>query len=472
MNSLNAKTIGGDDTVIEPSQLDKFMESLRGELILPGNKGYDDARRLYNAMIDKRPSLIARCADPADVITAVNFARDNNILVAIRGGGHNGPGLGSCNGGLVIDLSAMKGVRVDPESRTARVEPGCTQGDVDHVGSAFGLAVPAGIVSTTGIAGLTLGGGHGYISRKYGLTIDNLLEADVVLADGRFVKASEKENEDLFWGLRGGGGNFGVVTSFLFRVHPVSTVFGGPIFWDVKEAPKVMQWYREFLPQAPEELSLVFGLKKVPSSAPFPEEIWGRRICALIACYCGSLERAEEQMAPVRQTLPAPIFDAVGPVPFTALQTLFDPLLPPGLQWYWKGDFVKELPDGAIEAHLAHAAESPSELSLMHLYPIDRAVHRVDASETAWNWRDTTWSMVIAGIDPDPSKAEAIKSWAKGYWEAVHPYTFGAGYVNFMMDESEDRIKATYRDNYSRLVEIKKRYDPNNLFRVNQNIKP
>jgi FAD/FMN-containing dehydrogenase len=472
MKSLNAKTIDGNDTTIEPSRLAIFVESLRGELIRPDDKGYDDARRLYNAMINKRPALIARCADPADVITAVNFARDNDILVAIRGGGHNGPGLGSCNGGLVVDLSAMKGVRVDPESRTARVGPGCMQGDVDHAASAFGLAVPAGIVSTTGIAGLTLGGGHGYLSRKYGLTIDSLLEADVVLADGSFVKASERENGDLFWGIRGGGGNFGVVTSFLFRAHPVATVFGGPIFWDVKEARRVMQWYREFLPQAPEELSLVFGLKKVPSSVPFPEEIWGRRICALIACHSGSLEQAEKQMALVRKALPSPIFDAVGPVPFTALQSLFDPLLPPGLQWYWKGDFVKELPDEAIEAHLEHAAQSPSELSLMHLYPIDCAVHRVGPNETAWNWRDTTWSMVIAGIDPNPSKAEAIKTWAKGYWEAVQPYTFGAGYVNFMMEEGEDRIKATYRDNYARLVEVKKRYDPNNLFRVNQNIRP
>jgi FAD/FMN-containing dehydrogenase len=472
MTTINAKSIDGDPIAIDGSQIEKFMTSLRGELIQPADENYDDARRLYNAMIDKRPSLIARCADTADVITALHFARDTNILVAVRGGGHNGPGLGSCDDGLVIDLSAMKGIRVDPESRTVRVEPGCSQGDVDHAGHAFGLAVPAGIVSTTGIAGLTLGGGHGYLSRKHGLTIDNLLEADVVLADGSFVKAGEKENEDLFWALRGGGGNFGIVTSFLFRAHPVDTVFGGLIFWDVKEAPKVMRWYREFLPQAPEELSSVFGLKRVPSAPLFPKEIRGRKACALISCYNGSPERGKKETAPIRKDLPAPIFDAMGPLPFTALQSLFDPLLPPGLQWYWKGDFVKELPDEAIEAHLEHAARSPSELSLMHLYPIDGAVHRRGRSETAWNWRNATWSMVIAGIDQDPSKAGAIKTWAKEYWQAVHPYTFGGGYVNFMMEEGEDRIKATYQDNYGRLVEVKKKYDPDNLFRVNQNIRP
>jgi hypothetical protein len=457
---------------LDKAVINSFKSSLRGELIQSGDAQYDEARKVYNGMIDKRPLLIARCANVADVIAAVHFARDNNLLVAIRGGGHNGPGLALVDDGLVIDLSPMKGIRVDPEAKTVRVEPGCTQGDMDHAAHAFGLAVPAGIVSTTGVAGLTLGGGHGYLTRKYGLTSDNLIEADVVLADGSFVTANALQHDDLFWALRGGGGNFGVVTGFVFQAHPVSTVYAGPIFWEIKDARRVMQWYREFLPQAPVELGSFLGLKTVPSTDPFPKDIWGKKICALISCYSGPLEKAEEVMKPVRTELPPPILDWMGNMPFPALQSLFDPLLPKGFQWYWKGDFVKELTDEAIDAHLEHAAKAPSELSLMHLYPIDGAVHRVGQNETAWNWRDATWSMVIAGIDPDPSKAEALKTWARAYWEALHPYTMGGAYVNFMMEEGEDRIRATYGGNYERLVAIKNKYDPTNFFRVNQNIKP
>ncbi|AFM26333.1 FAD-binding oxidoreductase [Desulfomonile tiedjei] len=458
--------------MLNDNAIEKFKTSLRGELIQRDNPRFDEVRKLYNGMIDKRPLMIARCADVTDVISAVRFGRENDLLTAIRGGGHNGPGLGSCNDGLVIDLSLMKGVRVDPANRTMRAGPGCSQGDLDHAGHAFGLAVPAGIVSTTGIAGLTLGGGHGYLTRKHGLTIDNLIEADVVLADGSFVTANASQHEDLFWAIRGGGGNFGVVTSFVYQAHPVSTVYGGPIFWDVKNARRIMQWYREFLPQAPVELSTFFGLKTVPSKHPFPEEFWGKKVCALISCYNGLLGNAENAIRPIREELPPPIFDWVGPIPFPALQSLFDPLLPPGLQWYWKGEFVKELPDAAIDVHLQHAAKAPSELSLMHLYPIDGAVHLIGSNDTAWRYRDATWSMVIAGIDSDPAKAAALKSWARGYWEALHPYTLGGAYVNFMMEEGENRIQATYGNNYRLLAAIKKKYDPTNFFRVNQNIKP
>jgi FAD/FMN-containing dehydrogenase len=453
-------------------QFSKLSEKMRGSVITPSSNEYDAARKVYNGMIDRRPTAIVRCADVADVTAAVNFARQDGLTVAIRGGGHNGAGLGVCDQGLVIDLSPMKGVRVDPANCTVRVEPGCTQGDVDHASHAFGLAVPAGIVSTTGIAGLTLGGGTGYLTRKYGLTIDNLLEADVVLADGSFATVNVSHREDLFWALRGGGGNFGVVTSFVFQAHPVSTVYAGPIFWDAKDARRVMQWYREFLPQAPSELCPFLGLKTVPSTDPFPKELWGKKICALISCYSGPMEQAEEATKPIRQELPQPILDWMGPMPFPALQSLFDPLLPTGFQWYWKGDFVKELSDKAIDAHLEWAAKAPSELSLMHLYPIDGAVHRMGQNETAWGFRDATWSMVIAGIDPDPAKANALTTWAKGYWEAVHPYTLGGAYVNFMMDEGVDRIKATYRDNYVRLTEVKRKYDPDNFFHINQNIRP
>jgi hypothetical protein len=461
-------------TVMLDSQaIGSFAETFRGDLIQPGDERYHEARKLYNAMIDKRPRLIARCADVADVITAVNFGRAHELLVAIRGGGHNGPGFGSCDDGLVIDLSGLKGVRVDPAARTVRAEPGCTQGDVDHAAHAFGLAVPAGIVSTTGIAGLTLGGGTGYLSRAHGLTIDNLLEADVVLADGRYVVASERENADLFWALRGGGGNFGVVTSFLYRAHPVKNVYAGPIFWDIQHAPQVMRFYREFIREAPERLGTFFGLKTMPSADPFPKDSWGKRICALISCYNGSLDDGVRAIQPIRESLPQPLLDWMGEMPFTALQSMFDGLLPKGLQWYWKGDFVKELSDEAIDVHVANVSKAPSELSLMHLYPIDGAVRRVGSSDTAWSCRDATWSMVIAGIDGDPANAAAIKKWGREYWEAVHPYNLGGAYVNFMMDDEIDgRLQATYGANYGKLAAVKQKYDPENLFRVNQNIRP
>jgi hypothetical protein len=458
---------------MKAGSLEALRTALRGRIIERGDAEYDPARGLYNGMIDKRPLLIARCLDAADVIAAVNFGRDNDLLIAVRSGGHNGAGLGTCDDGLVIDLSAMKDVRVDPKAGTVRAGSGCTQGDVDHATHAFGLAVPAGIVSTTGIGGLTLGGGTGYLTRKCGLTVDNLIEADVVLADGTFLTASATENPDLFWALRGGGGNFGVVTSFLFRAHPVSKVHAGPMLWDLKHARTIMQWYRDFVPRAPLELCSFLGLKTVPSTDPFPSNIWGRGICALVSCYNGTAERAEEVMKPIHKELPPPILDWTGIMPFPALQSLFDGLLPKGLQWYWKGDFVKKLSDGAIEAHIAHAEQAPSELSLMHLYPIDGAVHRVDKNETAWNARDATWSMVIAGIDRDPDKAAALKKWAKDYWNAVHPYNSDGGYVNFMMDdEGEARVKASYGENYKRLAALKSKYDPSNVFRVNQNIKP
>ena len=459
--------------MLDEKTIASLAQSLRGELIQPGDARYDEARKLYNGMIDKRPRLIARVADVADVITAVNFGRDQGLLIAIRGGGHNGPGLGSVNDGLVIDLSGLKGVRVDPAARTVRVEPGCTQGDVEHAAHAFGLAVPAGIVSTTGVAGLTLGGGTGYLSRAFGLTIDNLLEADVVLADGRFVTANEQENPDLFWALRGGGGNFGVVTSFLYRAHAVKDVYAGPIFWDIKDAKAVMSFYRDFIRIAPEKLCPFLGLKTVPSCDPFPKEIWGKRICALVSCYNGPVEEGVKAMAPVREATPKPILDWMGPMPFITLQGLFDGLFPKGMQWYWKGDYVKELSDTAIDVHIANASNAPSELCLMHLYPIDGAVHRVKSAATAWSCRDAQWSMVIAGIDPSPGKAAALKKWGRAYWEAVHPYNLGGAYVNFMMDDEIDgRLQATYGANYPRLTTVKQKYDPKNLFRVNQNIRP
>lgn len=452
--------------------LQAFSERFRGLIVLPDDSGYDEIRSLYNAMIDKRPRLIARCADTADVVTAVRFGRDSGLAIAVRGGGHNGPGLGSCDDGLLIDLSCMKGVHVDPDEHTARAQPGCTQGDVDHATHAYGLAVPAGIVSTTGIAGLTLGGGHGYLTRKHGLTIDNLVEVEMVLADGRIVTANAERNDDLFWAVRGGGGNFGVVTSFVFRAHPVKTVYAGPIFWGVEHAGHIMAWYREFLPEAPRELYPVLGLKRVPSAEGFPKELWNRPVCALISCYNGSKAEGVRAMARVRRELPEPLLDGMDEMPFPDWQSAFDPILPRGMQWYWKGDFVHELSDAAIEAHLEHGGNIPDGLSLMHLYPIDGAVHEVASDQTAWSCRDATWSMVIAGIDPDPANAGRITEWARDYWEAIHQFNSGGAYVNFMMEEGDERLQATFGPNYPRLARIKGRYDPDNVFRINQNIRP
>jgi len=458
-----------------------FRQRLRGSVIGRTDDGYDAARRLYNGMIDRRPALIARCADVADVIGAVAFGREQGLPIAVRGGGHSGPGFGSIDDGLVIDLSEMKEVRVDPVARTVRAGPGCTSGDVDHATAAFGLAVPFGIVSTTGIAGLTLGGGSGYLSRQFGLTIDNLLEADVVLADGRFVTAGRTQNTDLFWALRGGGGNFGIVTSFLFQAHPVGLVYAGPIAWEQSHARQIMRAYRDFLPRAPEALSAVLGLKTVPANPHFPKEFWGARICLIVACYNGPEAEAKRALAPLIDALPPPVLDWMAMRPYPVLQSLFDGLYPSGMQWYWKGDFVNDLSDAAIDVHLDHAAKTPSELSLMHLYPIDGAVHRVGAGDTAWGVRDARWSMVIAGIDPgqnpgiDSSRDQrtAITQWARQYWQAVHPFNPGGGYSNFMMDdEGEARVKAAYGGNHQRLAALKAKYDPGNLFRVNQNIAP
>jgi len=457
--------------VLEESVVAELRAQMRGELIQPGEEGYDEARKVYNGMIDKRPALIAYCADVADVISAVNFARENDVLAAIRGGGHNGAGLGVVDGGLVIDLSRMKGIRVDPAARTARVEGGCVWNDVDHATHAFGLAVPCGFNSTTGVSGLTLGGGHGYLTRKYGLTIDSLISADVVLADGSFVTASEEENEDLFWAIRGGGGNFGVITSFLFRAHPVHTVYAGPTLWHMDQAAEAMRFYRDFMANASEDMYGFFAFLKVPPGPPFPEELHTKTMCAVIWCYTGPTEEAEEAFRPVREFGP-PAFELLGPMPLPALNSMFDPLIPPGLQWYWKGDFVNELSDEAIALHVEHASKIPTLLPTMHMYPIDGAAHRVEKNDTAFSYRDARWSAVYAGIDPDPANKEAISAWAREYWEALHPYSAGGAYVNFMMEEGQDRVRATYRENYDRLVEVKSKYDPNNFFRVNQNIEP
>jgi FAD/FMN-containing dehydrogenase len=471
METLEAMTLTNGPTTLDDEVVQAFAERLRGPLFTPDDAGYDDARAIYNGMIDKHPALVARCANVADVIAGVNFAREHDLLLAIKGGGHNGPGLALCDGGLVLDLSAMNGVRVDPENRTARVEGGATWGDVDHATHAFGLATPSGVISTTGVGGLTLGGGHGYLTRKYGLTVDNLLSADIVLADGSFVTASEEEHADLFWAIRGGGGNFGVVTSFELRLHPVDTVIGGPTLWPPEQAGDVLRWYNDFIKEAPKDLYGFFGFLIVPPAEPFPEALHNQQMCGIVWCYTGPQEKADEAFAPALE-VGTPALHGVHAMPYPALQSAFDALYPPGQQWYWKGDFVTDLPDEAIREHLKHGLKLPTPLSTMHLYPVNGAVHDVGEDETAWAYRNATWSMVIAAIADDPADNEHMTRWARDYWEALHPHSAGGAYLNFLMEEGDERVRATYRGNYDRLARIKAKYDPANLFRVNQNIEP
>lgn len=451
--------------------IEQLRSALRGEIVLPEDATYDSTRSVHNAMIDKRPAVIARCVDVADVRAAIAYGRERRLLTAIRGGGHNAAGLGVCDDGLVIDLSRMKGIHVDPTARTVRVEGGCVWGDVDHATHAFGLATPSGFVSTTGVGGLTLGGGIGYLTRSCGLTIDNLISADVVLADGRFVTASEQDHPDLFWALRGGGGNFGVVTSFLFRLHPVDTVYAGPTFWPLDQAEEVMTVYRDFILNAPETVGGFLALMTIPPVPMFPPNLHLQKMCGIMWCCTGPTDKALAATKPMR-SVGTPALDHVGEMPFPALQSIFDPLLPAGLQWYWRADFVNELKDEAIALHAEHAARFPSVISTMHLYPIDGAAHRVDKADTAFSYRDANWAEVIVGVDPDPANREAITNWCKAYFDALHPYSAGGAYVNFMMEEGQERIQASFRDNYSRLADIKRKYDPENFFRVNQNIRP
>ncbi len=448
-----------------------FKTVLRGTVIQPGDTSYDAACKVYNGMIVRRPRAIAQCADVADVITAVNLAREQNLLLAVRGGGHNAGGLGVCDDGLVIDLSRISYVHVDPAKKTVRCGGGTTWGQVDHATHAFGLAVPAGVIASTGVGGLTLGGGVGHLTRQCGLTIDNLLEVEVVLADGRVVTANSSRNADLFWAVRGGGGNFGVVTSFLFKAHPIHTDYAGPMLWALEDTAEMMRWYRDFIAKAPLTINGFFALLTVPAGPPFPAELHNKKVCGIVWCYTGPLKQAEKVFKPIR-AFKKPILDFVGPIPHPALQGMFDPIFPPGLQWYWKADFVRELSDEAIALHVKHGAKMPTWQSTMHLYPINGAAAKPSNTATPWCYRDAVFAQVMVGVDADPANKEKLVTWARDYFEALHPLSAGGAYVNFMMEEGDERIRATYGKNYARLATIKKKYDPKNLFRVNQNIKP
>jgi FAD/FMN-containing dehydrogenase len=463
------------DSAIANAQTSEAVQPLRdqvrGRVLDAADEGYDEARMVHNGMFDRHPLAVLKAEQVGDVIGAVNFARENGLDLSVRGGGHSGPGFGTNDGGLVIDMSEMRSVRVDPRNKTARADAGATWGDFNYATHAFGLATTGGIISTTGISGLTLGGGIGYLDRGLGLTIDNLISADVVTADGKFLTASEGENEDLFWALRGGGGNFGVVTSLEYRLAEVDQVFAGPIFYNLEDAATVIRMFDEFIRDAPEEFGGFPGFQIAPPLPFIPEDRHGDTLCLVVVHWSGALDQAERVLKPFRDVAPI-VADGSGPLPYPALNGAFDALYPKGLRAYWKGAFVKDLPDAAIAAHVEHGSNVPEVTCTMHLYPINGACHRVGANDTAFAYRDATYGMVfLAGWSDPANDAERIK-WLRGYYEALAPYSEPGGYINFMQDDDYGRIQDNYRQNYERLVQIKRAYDPDNLFHINQNVAP
>jgi len=450
---------------------ESLIQNITGQLITPGDSSYDKARSVHNRMIDKHPAAILKCSSEKDVVQGILFAGINNLEISIRGGGHNGAGLSMCDNGLVIDLSEMNTVRIDSENKLAHVEGGCTLREIDNATHEYGLALPVGIVSTTGIGGLTLGGGLGYFSRKAGLTIDHLIEARVALATGEIVVCNSEFNSDLFWALKGGGGNFGVVLSFTFSLIPMHTVFAGPMFWPFEKAKKMLKFYDDFLKDSNNDLYGFFALMNIPQSEPFPKHLHSTKVCAIFWCYSGPAHKVKEIFEPVR-SFEAPIFEMMGEMTVPLLNSMFDAFYPPGMQWYWKAHYVTELNDESIETDIRFCSNLPSILSTMHLYPIDGKVHDIPAENTAWVNRDVRWVKLIVGIDPDPANKEKITHWARQYYDATIPYVSKGAYVNFMMKEGEEKVKAAYGKNYDRLKSVKKKYDPDNFFHVNQNITP
>jgi FAD/FMN-containing dehydrogenase len=471
MTDLTIRTLDATRTVSSET-LAAFRGRLRGVAALPGEGGYDAARTIWNAMIDRRPALVARCLGAADVIEAVKLARDENLLVAVRAGGHNIAGNAVCDGGLLIDLSPMRSVRVDPAQRIARVEPGATLGDFDREAQAFGLATPLGINSTTGVAGLTLGGGFGWTTRKFGLTIDNLLSADVVTSDGAFARASETENPDLFWALRGGGGNFGVVTSFEFRLHPLGPeVLSGLVVHPLEEATKLLPEFRRIASEAPDELTIWAVMRKAPPLPFLPAEWHGREVLIFAACYAGDMAEGEKAIRPLR-ALGKPIADVISPHPFVGWQTAFDPLLTSGARNYWKSHDFADLPDAAIEVIVRAAQTLPSPECEVFIASLGGAMARVAPDATAFPNRNAHFVMNAHTRWRDKSEDSTCVAWARGLYEAAAPYAAGSAYVNFMPDDESGRVENAYGANYRRLAEIKRRYDPDNRFRMNQNIHP
>jgi FAD/FMN-containing dehydrogenase len=452
--------------------IEQLRERVRGEVIRPQDEGYEQARKVFNAMIDRRPRVVVRPAGVDDIMASVDFARENAFDLAVRGGSHSVPGFGTCDDGVVVDLSRMRSVRVDPKARTARADGGATWGDFNDATHAFGLATTGGIVSTTGIAGLTLGGGIGHLARGLGLSCDNLVSADVVTADGRALVASESEHEDLFWALRGGGGNFGVVTTFEYKLHPVKDIYADVLFYELSETENVLRFYRDFIADAPEELGAFPAFQIAPPLPFIPEKRHGDTFVALVTCWAGPLDQADRVVKPFHDVAPV-VAELATPMPYPALNSAFDALYPPGqLQHYWKANFVKELTDEAIKAHAEYGPKVPVVNSTVHIYPINGACHRVAPRATAFAYRDANFATVIAGMWPDPGQNEANIAWVRDYYKATAPHSEEGGYVNFMAGDDQDRIRANYKGNYDRLVTIKRKYDPGNLFHLNQNIQP
>jgi FAD/FMN-containing dehydrogenase len=462
MVDLRVTTLTGREATLKEAAVNEFKASLRGQLTCPGDDGYDDARKVWNGIIDRRPALIARCAGVADVINAVNFAREQNLLVAVRGGGHNVAGTAVCDGGILIDLSRMKGVRVDPAKRTARAAAGLTWGELDYEAQAFGLATIGVDVSTVGIAGLTLGGGFGWLVRNYGLACDNLLSVDIVTAEGRSLTASATQNADLFWGVRGGGGNFGIITSFEYRLHPVGQLLAGMVLHPLANAKEVLKFYRYYTSTAPDELTAWAILLTAPD---------GVHTVAIFICYNGPSAAAQRAVQPLREFGP-PLEDHIGPMSYREVQTMFDAAFPSGRQNDWKSSFLGELSDDAIDIMVARFATVPSPQSAVLIEHLGGAVSRVGEEETAFSHRDAQYSFVILSMWPGPAESAENIQWTDALWQAMQPFSSGGVYVNYLGEEGEDRVEAAYGRNYERLIALKNKYDPTNLFRHNQNIKP
>jgi FAD/FMN-containing dehydrogenase len=472
MPDLYARTVNGNETQLTQNEIDSLAGRMNGRLLTSEHPEYEQARRVWNAMIDRRPALIARCVDTRDISHAVDFARENDLVLAVRGGGHNITGNAVCDGGIVIDLSMMKNVRVDPSARTVRVEGGATLGDLDRETQAFGLATPVGINSTTGVAGLTLGGGFGWLSRKHGLSVDNLLSADVILADGRQVRASESDDADLFWAIRGGGGNYGVVSSFEFLLHPVGPdVLSGVIMHPLAVARDALRFYRDFVRSSPEELACWFVLRKAPPLPFVPLEWHGREVLVFAICYSGKIREGERVIGPLRSH-GRPIAEMVGPTPFVTWQATLDPLLAPGLRNYWKSHYFRELSDGLIDVLLDFAMRLPDPASEIAFAELGGRINSVPVDATPYPIRDADFALNTHARWEDPRKDHEGIGWARDLFRAAAQFASGGAYVNFLTDDEGDRVKAAYGPNYARLVRLKNKYDPGNLFRLNQNIRP
>ena len=457
---------------LDQTALSALRSAFRGELVRRGDPTYDERRKIWNGAIDRSPALIARCAGVADVIAAVKFARGTDLPLAVRGGGHSFPGFSTCDDGIVIDLSLMKGIRVDPKARTARVQAGALLGDLDRETQPFGLAVPAGIVTHTGLAGLTLGGGIGWLMRKYGLTVDQLLAVDMITADGEFVKASESENTDLFWGIRGAGGNFGIVTEFEFRLNPVGPiVLSGPIFWPMEQSAKVLRFYRDWITDAPDELTTIVVHRRVPPSPAIPAEFHGMPVVTVGCCYAGSIEEGEKVIRPMKE-FGSPLLDLCMPKPFLAHQSMFDSSFPHGWWYYFRSANLAELNDDVIDIIATKAQQMTSPLTAFPIFQLGGAIRRVGEDDTAFSGRGAGHTININATTATQAGFDEEREWSRSFWTALRPYQTSV-YVNFLMNEGEDRIRQAYgAAKYDRLKALKRKYDPDNFFRINQNIPP